>query len=315
MRIMARFLLQRLLILLIALFAAHLAGFAYAYPGGNPFEPARGPVEPLVPMYTAYLEKVFAEGTLGTFPDSTETVGARLVMSLVASLGLLAAATVLSIFVGMGLGFLAARSNPPGVARWMVPFTTFGLAMPSFYLGSLLIVGGIYYAILGGPDAEIPLPLQGFGWDSHLVLPVLVLMFRPTVQIAQVTADLLAGELGKQYVIAARSLGYDDRRIRLKLALCNTIVPVLVTITNSFRLMIGELILVEFLFAWPGLGRLLVLVLIPERSFLAFGAGSYLFNHPPLVAAIAAIFAALFLLGNLFAAGLSRALDPRLRES
>jgi peptide/nickel transport system permease protein len=312
---MARFLLQRFLILLIALFAAHFAGYAYAYPGGNPFIPVQGPVEPLLPMYAAYMQQLFGEGTLGTFPGSSENVGARLAMSLTASLGLLAAATVLSIIAGMALGILAARSNPPGVAGWMAPFTTFGLAMPSFYLGSLLIVGGIYYAIIGGPQAQIPLPLQGFGWDSHLVLPVLVLMFRPTVQIAQVTADLVAGELGKQYVTAARSLGYDERRIRLKLALRNAIVPVLVTIANSFRLMIGELIVVEFLFAWPGLGRLLVLILIPERSVLAFGAGSYLFNHPPLVAAIAAIFAALFLLGNLLASGLSRSLDPRLRES
>jgi peptide/nickel transport system permease protein len=249
---MVRFLIQRLLILIIALFAAHFAGFAYAHPGGNPFEPVQGPEEPLLPMYAAYMQQLFGEGTLGTFPGSSENVGARLAMSLAASLGLLAAATVLSIIAGMALGILAARSNPPGVAGWMAPFTTFGLAMPSFYLGSLLIVGGIYYAIIGGPQAQIPLPLQGFGWDNHLVLPVLVLMFRPTVQIAQVTADLVAGELGKQYVTAARSLGYDERRIRLKLALRNAIVPVLVTIANSFRLMIGELIVVEFLFAWPG---------------------------------------------------------------
>jgi ABC-type dipeptide/oligopeptide/nickel transport system permease component len=49
------------------------------------------------------------------------------------------------------------------------------------------------------------LPLTGFGWDSHLIMPALVLITRPTVQIAQATAGLLSDELGKQYVVAAAS--------------------------------------------------------------------------------------------------------------
>lgn len=301
---MLRYALKRLGFFPFALLVAHFAGFAYAFPGSS----VAGGGMPLFPAYFDHLQQILRFG-LGTFPGTSEAVAPRLVQALWASLGLLMLALVLSVGIGLVLGLRAARANPPSVARWMTPFSTFGLAMPSFYLGSLLIVGGIYYAIQGGPNADIPLPLQGFGWDAHLVLPLFVLAFRPTVQIAQVTADLLAGELGKQYVTAARSLGHTERRIRWRYALRNTLVPVIVTISNAFRLLIGELILVEYLFAWPGLGRLLVLVLVPTRSFLA--GSSYLFAYPPLVAAIVAIFAAWFLLGDLVAGTLIRSFDPR----
>jgi len=75
--------------------------------------------------------------------------------------------------------------------------------MPSFYIGSLLIFVSVYYVIRSSPGTDPPFPLDGFGWDKHLVLPVLALMARPTVQLAQVTAGLLSEELRKQYVIAA----------------------------------------------------------------------------------------------------------------
>ena len=94
--------------------------------------------------------------------------------------------------------------------------------MPSFYIGSLLIIGLVLYVIWRGTD--MPLPLSGFGWDVHLVLPVLALMARPTFQLAQVTSGVLSAELGKQYVIAGRSMGRTWRSIRVHFALKNVIV-------------------------------------------------------------------------------------------
>ncbi len=63
--------------------------------------------------------------------------------------------------------------------------------MPGFYLGSLVITGTILYIIYGpGTGTGAPIPIQGFGWDSHLVFPTLVLMLQPTARIAQVTSGL-----------------------------------------------------------------------------------------------------------------------------
>ena len=95
--------------------------------------------------------------------------------------------------------------------------------MPGFYIGSLLIMAALAYITSGG---HMPLPVQGFGWDLHLVLPVLVLAARPTAQISQVTASLLAGEMDKMYVVAARSVGVPWRTIRRRHALRNIVAPV-----------------------------------------------------------------------------------------
>lgn len=87
----------------------------------------------------------------------------------------------------------AAQTHPARVAGWLAPLSTLGLALPSFYVGALVLAGLLSY-VLADPQAASPLPLSGFGWDAHLVLPVLALSLRPTAQVAQFTATLLAGE-------------------------------------------------------------------------------------------------------------------------
>jgi peptide/nickel transport system permease protein len=159
------------------------------------------------------------------------------------------------------------------------------------------------------------LPLTGFGWDSHLIMPALVLMARPTVQIAQATAGLLSDELGKQYVVAARSFGHSWRAIRQRHALFNILAPIVLLMAASVRLLVGELIVVEWFFQWPGLGNLLAQTLIPSGVAVGRSLGEEsLFLDPPVVAAVLAVFTALFLLTDLVASVLVRVIDPRLRD-
>jgi peptide/nickel transport system permease protein len=134
--------------------------------------------------------------------------------SFVASLGLLVIALILSTLFGVLLGLLAVRNQPPSLRGWFTPFTSLGLAMPSFYIGSLSVLAIVFVSMANGSADEKLLPIRGFGWDAHLVLPVFALMLFPTVQIAQVTANLMVGELGKQYIIAARSFGHTWHDIR-----------------------------------------------------------------------------------------------------
>lgn len=306
---MVGFVFKRSLLVLVGILLANFIGFAFAYPGNVNQRGSSDDVTPLVTAYIDHLQGVLRLD-LGTFPGSTETLLSRLASAAIATLGLMALAMLLSVVLGLFLGILAASMDPPMVARWMTPLSTIGMAMPGFYLGSLLIVVAIYYAILGGPQARQPLPLQGFGWDLHLVLPVLVLTVRPALQIAQVTSNLLAEEFSKQYVIAVRSLGYSPEATR-RITLRNIAVGVIQVITASLRLMIGGIIVVEWLFAWPGLGRLLVLVLVPQRTFMS--ETDFLYRNPTLVASILSLFAAVFLFWDLFAAIGMRLLDPRMR--
>jgi peptide/nickel transport system permease protein len=262
----------------------------------------------------------YAQGLLrldfGQLPvGADQPVLEALAQAAQASLGLLAVALGLGVLAGLALGLAAVRVEPAGVAPWLAPLATLGLAMPSFYLGTLFIAASVYL-LLRGVEA-FPLPLSGFGWDLHLVLPALALMLRPAMQIAQITASLLADEMRKQYVVTARSVGNTWRRIRRRHALRNVVAPVLLTIAGTFRLSLGELVLVEWLFNWPGLGRLLAQTLVAP-DFAAPGAltgGGQFFLNPPLLAALLTVFALAFLLADALASSLARSADPRLRAA
>jgi ABC-type dipeptide/oligopeptide/nickel transport system permease component len=321
---MVKFAIRRLLVIPILLLLVNFLGFAYAH-YARPIRAERTPyvqaVEagPLIPAYGTYLQTLvnLDFGIEMATPDNLRsttpvTFGEMLKNATIASLGLLAISLTLSVIAGLYLGFKATRNDPPDVSRWLTITSTIGLAMPSFYIGSLFIIAMIFLVIWRGPESEILLPLSGYGWDLHLVLPVLALMARPTFQLAQVTAGVLSGELGKQYVVAGRSFGQTWRSIRLHFALKNVIAPVILTIAGLQRFLIGELILIEWLFRWPGLGRLLGWTLVPAQ--LTSSHGSPLFLNPPVMATVLILIAALFLFTDLISSVLVRFLDPRLRE-
>jgi peptide/nickel transport system permease protein len=321
---MAKFIIQRLLIIPLLLLLVNFLGFTYAH-YARPIRAARTPyvqVEdpgPLIPAYLDYLQTLINLdfGMEVATPDNTRsntpvTLGDTLKSATIASLGLLIISLTISVIAGLYLGFKATKNDPPDISKWLTVSSTIGLAMPSFYIGSLFIIGLIFYVIWRGPDTDMLLPLSGFGWDEHLILPVLALMARPTFQLAQVTAGVLSAELGKQYVIAGRSLGHTWRSIRLHYALKNVVAPVVLTIAGLQRFLVGELIMIEWLFRWPGLGRILGWTLVPAQ--LTSSSGSPLFLNPPIMATVLTLIAALFLFADFIAAVIVRYLDPRLRS-
>jgi peptide/nickel transport system permease protein len=317
---MIRFILQRLAVLPVAALLVHFLGFSYAHMA-RPLRAARNPfiasvieTQPLLPTYKSYFQDALHLdfGDIPVSPGVQESLATSITRASVSSLGLLAIALVLSALLGLTLGLLAVRPDPPRLANWLTFVSTLGLAMPSFYIGSLFVLASLTYLLRGGYGTQLILPIKGFGWDRHLVLPVLALMARPIVQIAQVTAELLKDELGKQYVVAARSVGFTWRAIRWRLALRNILAAVILSIAGSVRLLVGELIVVEWLFEWPGLGRLLALTLIPAAT--STPTQEPLFLDPRIVSAVLMVFAALFLLTDFIAAILVRVSDPRLRS-
>jgi ABC-type dipeptide/oligopeptide/nickel transport system permease component len=318
---MLRFILRRLAILPIALVLVHFLGFSYAY-FARPIRAARTPylreeVENPLPLLETYWQHVedIINGSLLQPPEIGPGIGSfaeNIWKATIASAGLLAIALALSIAIGVVLGLIAVRNQPPGVRGWLTPLSTVGLAMPGFYIGSLSILAIVYLALGNRPGGGQALPLSGFGWDKHLVLPILALTLRPTVQIAQVTANMLVGELGKQYIVAARSYGHTWRDIRWRQAMRNIFSGVILSIASTFRLMVGELVVIEWLFKWPGLGNKLATTLVPGHTSASLGATAY-FLDPPTVAFDIAIIALLFLLTDLVASVMVRAVDPRLR--
>ena len=313
---MIRFLTRRLLIIPPILLLISFLGFSYAHLA-RPVRASRIPylvseVAPTGKLQDAYAD--FLGGALaldlGSMAGDDQTVLSAILEAALASAGLLAIAFVLSLIIGSILGFLGARANPSRVSRWIPLTSTVGLSMPSFFIGTLLVVGIVAIA-LRNPGSGFFLPTSGFGWDVHLILPVLTLLVRPTLFIAGVIAGLLVFEFEKQYITTARSQGNPWNVIRRRHAFKNVLAPIAIAIALSTRLLVGELILVEWLFGWPGLGSLLAQTLIP--SLVSFRIGSPLFLDPPVVATLVTIIAGLFLAIDLFASGFVRTVDPRLR--
>jgi peptide/nickel transport system permease protein len=316
---MLRFLLRRLLIIPIALVFVNFVGFAFAHVTfqlqqlQTVYGTGKEGITPVWPEYVRYANGVL-QGNFGKMPIGIdEPILETLGRASVASLGLVTLAFVISTILGLALGLAAVRVDPPQTMHWLALTSTVGLAMPSFYIGTLL-VSALLAGVLNDKVAAF-LPVAGFGWDNHLILPVVALVIRPAMQIAQVSANLLSGELGKRYIVAARSFGHTWRAIRWDKALRNVLAPLILTLAGSFRLLMAEMVIVEWLFSWPGLGRLLVLTLVPPN--LSNPAGmvniSAYFLNPALVAGLLTVFSLLFLLADLFASSTARLIDPRLR--
>jgi peptide/nickel transport system permease protein len=317
---MMRIILNRLVFLAVAVVIANFAGFAYAMiahrvqAAQNPYGSSQEGLPPIWTEYQVYAAGLL-RGDLGTLPVGTgQPLTETLTAAAGASLGLLGLAFGLSLAVGLIVGVTAVRIETSAIPRWLIPISTVGLAMPSFYVGALCIMGLVFWA-LHSPTSTAPLPVQGFGWDSHLILPLLALSVRPAAQIASLTVSLLVGELAQPYIIAARSRGNDWRRIRWRHALRPVLAPIILAVAGSLRLLIGELIVVEWLFSWPGLGRLMALSLIAPRIAGPGGGddASLFFLLPPLVAALLVIFTVLFVLADTVAVLLARTTDPQLR--
>lgn len=315
---MLRSALRALALAPVVVLAIHFFGFAFAHLIA-PIQAARNPLyvtqfsrEPLLERYAAHLQQL-VRLDVGTVPGTAaDSLGLLILNAIGASLGLLGLAFALSVLLGVSLGLLAVRDQPPRIAPWLTTGTTLGLAMPTFFFG-ILGVSAVVMFLIWAPGRIVLLPLEGFGWDRHLVLPTIALMLRPTAQIAQMTATMMVGELSRQYIVTARSIGVPERRIVRRHALRNALPAIIGTMAGALRFSAGELIIVETLFYWPGIGRLVGQALIPANNSV-IGESAFFLNAPILGIGLA-LFAALFLFSNLIADLMLRGLDPRLRSA
>jgi peptide/nickel transport system permease protein len=177
---------------------------------------------------------------------------------------LICTAITVSSFGGIALGALAARRSygPSDIA---VSFATLiGYATPVFWLGQLalliLALGAGLFPIQGMTSAHAA--STGFGHvldvAHHLALPALVLAAQEITLVTQLTRRGLLEEMGKEYIRTARAKGLSGRRVLLHHALRNSLLPTVTIIGGRLGFLFSGTVLVEIVFAWPGLGRLLL---------------------------------------------------------
>ena len=306
---MFRFTARRLLNFPLILLAANFIGFAFAFyfepvvASSNPYASGEIILPPIFPEYFSYLSK-FANLDFGLTYNGEPVLVTISRLSL-NSFGLVVIALTFSIVLGIFLGRLAVKQDSLKVSIWLTLLSTLGLASPGFYIAILLITLFLLITIYG---PGLVIPFQGFGWDAHLILPVLVLMVQPTVKIAQVTGTTLVDELQKPYVKAGISLGHTFHTMKNRFAFRSVVAPILQAVAYSARLMVAELIIIERLFNWPGLGKFIGTVLHPATGF---GATTVL--TPSTMAALLTVLVLIFLVIDLVTILIARLVDPRLR--
>jgi ABC-type dipeptide/oligopeptide/nickel transport system permease component len=205
--------------------------------------------EPLPAQYAAFLAGL-VQGDLGTSfrygtPVATE-IGARL--GRTAQLAL--AAMTVAVLMAIPLGVVGALNRGRPVDQAAMAVSLAGICMPNFWLGPLLAL--IFAVQLGW------LPVAGTGSVLHLVLPAITLGTALAAILARMTRASLIDELDELYVVAARARGLSWRRTVLVHAFRNSLIPVVTLLGLQFGAVLTGTIITETIFAWPGVGRLLI---------------------------------------------------------
>ncbi|MCL4262260.1 MAG: ABC transporter permease [Anaerolineae bacterium] len=307
---MARLITRKIIIMLIIL--ALLNYVAYHYALLHPrifFSPAGRPVEVEIEShYREYLQALLA-GDLGSVGNTP--INDIIRDPIKNSLLLLATAMLTTIVLGLSFGFLSISRRTRRMHPVALTFLAAGSSMPGFVFGAV-ILSFIVYRLLYSANKKPLLPISGYGLDNHLILPVLVLAIQPTFHLAKVTAGLLENELQKDYIQVARSKGLSWPQLIWRHAMPNMLSPVLITIGESMRLMVGALVIVEAIFLWPGIGRVFLLAIGLRLD--ARGPGQF-FGNPNLIAIIAVVMGSWLLITDLFTSVLAYRLDPRLSRA
>ena len=212
-------------------------------------------------------------------------------------MGLLLASLAVAAVIGVIAGAIAALARRTWTVLPLLTVTILGVSTPTFFAALLLQV--ISIRIVDVFHVRVAY-IGGFGWDRHMVLPTLVLAARPVAYITRAVYNSLSQTLGEDYVRTARAKGLNLRQVLSWHVSRNVAVPVLTAIGVSLRFSLGSLPIVEYFFAWPGLG---------ERLLEAIQAG-----QTNVVATLALALGLTFLLVNLVLDVTYRLVDPRLKE-
>jgi peptide/nickel transport system permease protein len=193
--------------------------------------------------------------------------------------------------VGVPLGIVAAtkRNSVWDALSRLVALT--GVSFPIFWLGlQLQIVFGLQFKLL---------PTSGLGFDNHLVLPAVCAGLGMLALLTRMTRSSLLDVLNQDYVRTAYSKGLSNRRVNVRHALSNALLPIITVWGTSVAGLLSGTLLVEVIFSWPGMGRLLV-DSIASRDY-------------PLVQGLVILFAVIYSGINLLVDLAYPLFDPRIR--
>ena len=204
---------------------------------------------PLLVQYRSFLGGIF-RGDLGTSFRYNTPVTAQIREKFPNTARLALSAMLLAILFAIPLGILAAVFRGTFIDHAAMTISLAGICMPNFWLGPLLAI--LFAVKLGW------LPVSGTGSIWHLVLPAVTLGAALSAILARMTRASVLEELRELYVLAARARGLSGARAVMRHAFRNSLIPIVTIIGLQFGAVLTGTIITETIFAWPGIGRLLI---------------------------------------------------------
>ncbi len=254
------------------------------------FRREKGWDRPLVVQYFDYLGDVVR----GDFGESLTYSGSALdtvLERLPATLELTLVAFAITVVIAIPAGLISAVRPNTLLSQLVMVLALVGQAMPGFWLGVMMIL--LFSVTLGW------LPTGGRDGVRNLIMPAIVLGSWGAAKITRLTRAGMQEVLGDDYIRTARSKGLPERLVLVRHALRNALLPVLSALGLTVGAMLGGAIITETVFAWPGVGRLIVQSVL-KRDF-------------PVVQVATVLLAVIFLLSNLVVDILYTVVDPRIR--
>jgi len=246
--------------------------------------------DPLHVQYGNFLASAL-RGELGVSILARRTVGEMIGSNLPSTLSLTLAGLGIAFLIGGVLGILAAVYQNSWIDRLSMTFAILGVSMPSFWLGLLLIF--VFALRLGW------FPATGSGGLERLVLPAITLGVAGAAVISRMVRSSMLEVMRQDYVRTGRAKGLTEARVVFKHVLRNAMIPVLTIVGLEFGRLLSGTVVIEVVFARPGIGRLLVDAILKKDFQVVQG-----------VVLVSAIF---YLLVNLIVDLSYSFVDPRIR--
>ncbi len=309
------FLLRRAGHALVVLFGVTVVVFAIVHlvPGdpiriamGTRYDPdvyealrrASGLDQPLLTQYVSYVANAVT-GDLGVSFRSGQPVTEILLSRLPATLSLAGVGIVIALLMSFPLGIYSALHHGKPSDAFVRAFSQIGVSVPDFWMGLLLIL--LFSSTLGWlpPSGYVPLTEDPVEWARRVAMPGLTVGLVAGSILTRYVRSSVLEALSMDHVRTAESKGLRRRIVLTRHVVRNALVPVLTITGTQLATMLGGLIVVEVVFAWPGLGRLV---------YDAVAARDY-----PLLQGAVLLIAAIFLLVNLIVDLLYSRVDPRIK--
>jgi peptide/nickel transport system permease protein len=251
---------------------------------------------PFLVQYLDFMEKLF-RGDLGRSLKTKEPVAPKVWNRFLNTLELTAVAIIIAVLIGSTAGIISAIRPYSIWDNLSMLGALFGVSMPVFWQGIMLM---LVFALWLEQWIGWGLPATGRGTLLHLILPALTLGTSSAAIIARMMRSTMLEILRQEYILTAHAKGASSWAVIFKHALRNALIPVVTVVGLTFGGLLSGAVLTETVFAWPGIGRLIVEEGILTRDY-------------PIVQGAILMVALGFVLVNLLVDLLYAYIDPRIR--